>query len=221
MVIRIVWVGGRGAAEQRNSVMALTRLRYALIVDDLWQRKPAGNKGEGRCGVSILTRVEARKTKVEVRFQSAVVRMGDLVQSRSSTVEIAIGILCFAERQQRCRIARSKTNSLLQSLDTFVGCRRVDATDIVLESTERNGLRTEEGLFRDSKVGQDVVRDLPGNGVLDIEQTGKLARVLQGMRHTEPVDVEHLRLRRDASIIDVVAANNDVVGVKCPGDANG
>ena len=68
--------------------------------------------------------------------------------------------------------------------------------------------------------------DLPGDGVFDVEEAGEFGGVVERRGHAELVDFEDLRLHVDAlrgsgASCDVVAADDDEVGVEGLGDADG
>jgi hypothetical protein len=70
-------------------------------------------------------------------------------------------------------------------------------------------------------VGIDLTGDLPGNGVLNVEEAGEFGGVGEWLREVELVDLEDLRLDGDAAVVYGVAADDDVVGVEGFGDADG
>ena len=48
VVVGVFWVGGGGALEEGGGVAALAAGGYALVVDDLRERKAGGDEGERR-----------------------------------------------------------------------------------------------------------------------------------------------------------------------------
>ena len=75
--------------------------------------------------------------------------------------------------------------------------------------------------------GIDLTGDLPGDGVLHVERREISVGVFEGWGHAQTIDFEDLGLDGDAlrssgaGAGDVVAAYDDVVGVKGLGDADG
>jgi len=110
----------------------------------------------------------------------------------------------------------------LETLDALLGRGGCDAADVVFKGAEFDlaGSR-EEGLLGDVEMRIDLAGDLPCESVLNIEEARKLAGVLNWSGHAEVVDFEELGLDGDASVGDVVAADDDVVGVEGLGDADG
>ena len=96
------------------------------------------------------------------------------------------------------------------------------AADVVLEGAELDAAGGgEEGLLGYVEVGVDLAGDLPGDGVLDVEEAGEFGGVGEGLGQAELVDFEDLRLDGDAAVVDGVAADDDEVGVEGLGDADG
>ena len=69
MVVGVVGVGGGGALEERDSVVALAAGGDGLVVDDLGQGQAAGDEGEGGFGFGVLCGVEAGEAEVEAGFE--------------------------------------------------------------------------------------------------------------------------------------------------------
>ena len=97
---------------------------------------------------------------------------------------------------------RSSWGSLdggLEALDALLRGGGVDAADVVLEGAELDsGGGGEEGLEGYAEAGVDLAGDLPGDGVLDVEEAGELGGVCRGGGHAQVVDLEDLGLDGDA-----------------------
>ena len=138
------------------------------------------------------------------------------------------GVLLLAQRQQSCCVVWSELHSGLQPLDTLLRGRSGGAADVVLERGQRfSARRGEEGLLGHVEHGVHLAGDLPGDGVLGVEEAVELGSVLERAGERERVDGEHLRLDGDVVVagscplLHGVAADDDVVGVKLLRDADG
>jgi hypothetical protein len=137
-------------------------------------------------------------------------------------VVVAVGILRFAESEERGGVVWGDLNGGLEALDLVVKVGGADAADVVLEGAEGDALGGgEEGLLGYVEVWIDLAGDLPGDGVFDVEEALEFAGVGEGLRHAELIDVEDLGLDGDTVLIDGVVADDDVVGVEGLGDTDG
>src|SRR6266851_3015170 len=222
VVARVVGVGGGGALEQGDGVVTLTAGGYGLIIDDLGEGEAAGNELEGGLRFGVPGGVEAGEAEVEAGFEGAAVGGRDFGEGGGGVVVVALGELGLAEGEEGGGIVGRVLDGELQALDALLwrDCR--SAADVVLEGAEPDGSGGgEEGLLGYVELGVDLPGYLPGHGVLDVEEAGEFARVLEGLRHAEVLDVEDLGLDGDAGLIDRVAADYDEVGVEGLGDADG
>ena len=137
-------------------------------------------------------------------------------------VVVAVGVLGFAEGEERGGVVGSDLDGGLEALDLFLRGCGADAADVIFEGTEGDASGGgEKGLLGYVEVRVDLAGDLPGESVLDVEEAGELAGVGEGLRHVELIDVEDLGLDGDAVLVDGVVADDDVVGVEGLGDADG
>ena len=92
---------------------------------------------------------------------------------------------------------------------------RIGAANVVLEGAELDAAGGgEKSLLGDVEVGIDLPGDLPGDGVLDVEEASEFAGVGERLGEAQLIDLENLRLYGDAAVIDGVAAYDDEVGVE-------
>jgi hypothetical protein len=202
--------------------VALTAGGDRLVVDDFGKGQSAGHEGKSGFGLSVLCGVEAGEADVEMRFEGSPVGLGDFGKRYRSPVVVAQGELGLAQGEQRGRVVRCFLNGHLQPLDSFLRCGCVGAADVVFKGAEFDAARSgEKCLLGYIEVGIDLPCDLPGDGVLDVEEAREFAGVLQGLGQAELVDLEDLSLYGDAPTADGVAAYDDEVGVECLGDADG
>ena len=232
-VVVIVLVGrvnGGGLLEESGRIFALAGESDGLVVDDFGQRKAVGYELE-RCGSgSVVGGVEAGEADVEVGLERLRVGGGYLGERGGGVIEVAGGVLLFAEGEQGVDVAGGEGGGVLEALEGLSGGGGVDAADVVLEGWERDrAAGGEEGLLGYVEVGIEDAGDLPGDGVLGVVEVVELGSVLNGRREAELVNGEHLGLDGEVVVgdlvvgvgLDGVAADDDVVGIKLLGDADG
>ncbi len=222
VVVGVVGVCGEDTLEEGDGVLALTAGGDGLIVDYLGKRKAGGDEGEGSLGLGVLGGVEAGEAAVEAGLEGEAVVGGDLGEGGGGLIVLVGAIEGLAKGEERGGIVRGLGDGGLEALDALFGAGGVGAADVVLEGTEADASRGgEEGLLGDREVRVDLVGDLPGDGVLDVEEAGELAGVFEGRGEAEGVDLEDAGLDGDPAVLDGVVADDDVVGVKGLGDADG
>ena len=224
MVVLVGWIGGGGALKEGDAKLALAAKGDALIVDDFGKRQAGGDEVEGVARGGVAGGVEAGEAEVEVGFEGEAVGGRDLGEGRGRGIEVAVGVLGLAKGEECGGIGRSEVDGGLEALEALGGVVGVVAADVVLEGGKRDGAGAgggEEGLLGDGEVGVDGAGELPGDGVLDVVEAGELGGVFYGGGESEVVDGEDLGLDGDAVAGDVVAADEDEVGVELLSDADG
>ncbi len=180
MVVGVVGIGDGGALEEGDGVTTLAAGGDGLIVDDFGEGETAGDEGEGRLGFGVFRSVETGEADVEVCFESTAVGWGDFGEGSRGLIVVALGELSFAESEERGGIVGGNLDGGLEALDALLRGGCIGAADVVLEGAELDIAGCgEKGLLGYGKVGIDLAGDLPGDGVLEVEEAREFCGVGQ------------------------------------------
>ena len=235
MVVGIAGIGVGGTEEEGEGIFRLAIECYALIVDYLWQGQAGGDEGEGGFGLGVFGAVEAGKAEVEVGFKREAIRLGDLGKGGGSLIVLAIKIELLAEGEGGGGVGGGFGDRGLEVPEALLsssgaGEGGIRAANVVFEGAEADAGRCgEEGLLGDGETWIDAASDLPGDGIFDVEEAAELGRVVKRGGEIQLRDFKDLRLdedaggrgRRGGGGLNVVAADDDVVGVERLRDAEG
>ena len=159
-------------------------------------------KAKGGLGFGVFGGVEAGEAEKEVGFEGGAVGLWGSWRGWRRLRCTGGRRTGLAEGEEGGDVGGLVGYGGLETLDALLRGGGGDAADVVLEGGELDASRRRRGRSAGRwRSGVDLAGDLPGDGVLDVEEAGEVGGVDEGGREAELVDFEDLELDLDAGIL--------------------